>query len=404
MTKWPLLFISVFICVRQSMESMPSCQDIFAMGDSLMCTTCGAEINTRCRINLLDENPAVVAPYLEILRTTSLLACFYSDASYLNPESHVIAICKPGSMCGSVRSGDSYIRGCVSHNSAHTQKCSEDFCNHSFDSTDLDMVNIILLKYVTSPKSTSTTTTTTTTATTTRTTTQPSTTTTTTPPITTSATTETRPASRTTIPSTTPTTRSSLTSAIIPTIVIKTTTENHHTNVTARACEGNPSILCHSENPFCPFFDGVTGICSTLITESSLNFFGRCALYCNKCQDYCDVMAAKLTTTTTTTTTITTTPQRTTMLSATSSDGVQFKTCRENPKFVCYNRPEFCSIVNNMTGMCTRNPLVDSIEFFHRCSLYCNRCEEYCDIVATFLTTLVSHQSTEQTLQPLNTR
>ncbi|XP_078323046.1 uncharacterized protein LOC111126671 isoform X2 [Crassostrea virginica] len=237
------------------------------------------------------------------------------------------------------------------------------------------MVNIILLKYITSPKSTSTTTTTTTTtttaATTTRTTTQPSTTTTTAPPITTSATTETRPTSRTTIPSTTPTTRSSLTSSIIPTIVIKTTTENHHTNVTARACEGNPSILCHSENPFCPFFDGVTGICSTLITESSLNFFGRCALYCNKCQDYCDVMAAKLTTTTTTTTTTITTPQRT-----------------KNPKFVCYNRPEFCSIVNNMTGMCTRNPLVDSIEFFHRCSLYCNRCEEYCDIVATFLTTV----------------
>lgn len=27
----------------------------------------------------------------------------------------------PLQMCGSVRSGDSYIRGCVSHNSAHTQ-------------------------------------------------------------------------------------------------------------------------------------------------------------------------------------------------------------------------------------------------------------------------------------------
>lgn len=46
----------------------------------------------------------IVAPYLDILRTTSLVACFYSvyDVShhneYFNQESHVIAICKPGAV------------------------------------------------------------------------------------------------------------------------------------------------------------------------------------------------------------------------------------------------------------------------------------------------------------------
>ncbi|XP_056009490.1 uncharacterized protein LOC125680118 [Ostrea edulis] len=331
-----------------------SCTEIFekAKTNTLDCSHCRTEINEHCRLNLQHIEPHTLAPYLDILRTTSLLGCFFSeytrkhpDKDYFNGTSHVIAICKPGAQCGNIQHTDAYERGCVSSSAHVSQKCSTDFCNH-ISATEMNLVDNILgyisttttTTTTTTPKPTTTITTTTTTTTpkpttstpttttpipTTTTTTPkpttPSSTTTTTPipsssttttPIPSSTTTTPIPSSTTTTPipssptTTTPTTTpipSSSTTTTTPTTTPIPTTTATSKITTPVNCQSGSRQICQSEMPFCFDYDNLSGACNKPINSNTEGFFQKCSLFCNRCQEYCQYVASTTVSTTTTT-------------------------------------------------------------------------------------------------------
>nr|XP_011433243.2 mucin-5AC isoform X1 [Crassostrea gigas] len=222
--------------VRQLYTDSMTCEDIFRKASVLDFSQSNAEIKAACRLNLQHIEPHILAPYLDILRTTSLVACFYSvyDVShhneYFNQESHVIAICKPGAMCFNEGHRDAYKRGCVAgHTNQHQSTCSTDFCNNRTQ-TEMDLIgNILSLITTTTIKTTPTSTTTPSTTTTSTTTPSPTTTSTTKPsPTTTSTTTPSQTTTSTTTPS--PTTTSTTTPS--PTTTSTTTTSQTTTSTT----------------------------------------------------------------------------------------------------------------------------------------------------------------------------
>nr|XP_022320565.1 uncharacterized protein LOC111122850 [Crassostrea virginica] len=117
-----------------------TCDELFKKAPFIDFTHSNAEVNEACRLNLQHIEPHVLAPYLDLLRTGSLLACFYTEydphashhsEEYLNSNSHIIAVCKPGAKCYDQRHTDAYERGCVDGNSQQFKAaCATDFCNN----------------------------------------------------------------------------------------------------------------------------------------------------------------------------------------------------------------------------------------------------------------------------------